>query len=61
MRKELLKLVSNKNDIQHNLLIEGEEDDIVISYLFTDQKLVSIWNRSTALAITEAIQRYYEC
>ena len=61
MRKELLKLVSNKNETQHTLLIEGEEHDIVITYLFKDQKLVSIWNRSTALAIAEAIQWYYEC
>ena len=55
MRKELWKLVINKNETQHTLLVEGEEHDIVITCLVKDQKLVSIWNRSTALAIAEAI------
>lgn len=61
MKKELLKLVTSKDGTQHILLVEGEDNDIVITYLFREQKLISIWNRSTALAIAEAIQWYYEC
>lgn len=50
-RKELLKLDNAEDENQHTLLVEGEDDDIVITCLFGEQKLVTVWNRSTALEI----------
>lgn len=58
-REELLKLVSAKNGTKHTLFVEGEDNEIVITYLFGEEKLVTVWNRSTALEVAEAIQYYF--
>lgn len=58
-RKELLKLDNDEDENKHTLLVEGEDDDIVITCLVGEQKVVTVWNRSTALEVAEAIQRYF--
>lgn len=56
---ELLKLVNGKDENQCTLLVEGEDNDLVFTYLFEEEKLVTVWNRSTALEVARAIQQYY--
>ncbi|URD50460.1 winged helix-turn-helix domain-containing protein [Chroococcidiopsis sp. CCNUC1] len=58
-KTEILKLVNARNDALQTLIVEAENDLIIINYYYNNQKLETIWNRSTALAIANAIQQYY--
>lgn len=58
IKKQLLKLVK-EGGTPHTLIVEGEEGEIVTTYLFREEKLVTTWDRSTALKVAEAIQQYY--
>ncbi len=58
--KELLQLFACQDENQHTLVVEVKDNNIVITHLINSQKIVTVWNRSTALAITEAIRWYYD-
>ena len=57
-RKILLKLCDE--DLDRELIFEGEDNKIVFNCLTDEQRIVAVWNRSAALAIAKAIYKYYD-
>ncbi len=57
-RKMLLKLCDE--DLDGELIFEGEDNSIVFNCLTDEQRIVTVWNRSAALAIAKAIYKYYD-
>ncbi len=57
-RKILLKLCDE--DLDKELIFEGQDNSIVFNYLTDEQRIITIWNRSAAIAIAKAIYKYYD-